>query len=162
VIHNLIIYAETLSQTAILLLDNTFSQRVNAIVQKTREMRRGVYYPHIYVVKEDSEPALRLWALSTLVQDRADVLPSYQQFIGQLRDKVRRYFSLLSFCGEAEERYDRSTGPIAIRYTTAPANIYIRLMMHELTVDFLITYLSLLSNHALILPQNPPRRTKHF
>ncbi|ETW78005.1 hypothetical protein HETIRDRAFT_388085 [Heterobasidion irregulare TC 32-1] len=70
------------------LLDNPFSQRVNAVIQKTREMRRGVYHPHLYVVKEDGEPPLRLWALSALIQDRADVLPSYQQFIGQLKDKV--------------------------------------------------------------------------
>ena len=75
-------------QTTLPVLENSFSQRVNAIVQKIREMRRGVYYPHLYVVKEDGEPPLRLWALSCLIQDRADVLPSYQQFIGQLRDKV--------------------------------------------------------------------------
>ena len=71
------------------ILDNPFSQRVNAVVQKTREMRRGVYYPHLYIVKEDGEPPLRLWALSALIQDRADVLPSYQQFVGMLKDKVR-------------------------------------------------------------------------
>jgi len=70
------------------LLDNPFSDRVNAIVQKTREMRRGVYYPHLYIVKEDGEPPLRLWALSNLIQDRADVLPSYQQYINQLKDRV--------------------------------------------------------------------------
>ncbi|KZT71854.1 hypothetical protein DAEQUDRAFT_763356 [Daedalea quercina L-15889] len=75
-------------KTTLPLLENSFSQRVNAVVQKIREMRRGVYYPHLYVVKEDGEPPLRLWALSCLIQDRADVLPSYQQFIGQLRDKV--------------------------------------------------------------------------
>lgn len=76
-------------QTTLPLLDNPFSQRVNAVIQKTREMRHGVYHPHLYVVKEDGEPPLRLWALSGLIQDRADVLPSYQQFIGQLKDKVR-------------------------------------------------------------------------
>jgi len=73
------------------LLDNPFSQRVNAIIQKTREMRRGVYHPHLYIVKEDGEPPLRLWALSALIQDRSDVLPSYQQFITQLKDKVRNH-----------------------------------------------------------------------
>lgn len=52
-------------------------------------MRRGPYWPHLYIVKEDGEPALRLWALSCLIQDRSDVLPSYQQFISQLKDKVR-------------------------------------------------------------------------
>lgn len=76
------------SQTTLPLLDNPFSQRVNAIVAKIREMRRGPYWPHLYVVKEDGEPPLRLWALSCLIQDRADVMPSYQQFINQLKDKV--------------------------------------------------------------------------
>ncbi|KAF8843924.1 hypothetical protein BDN67DRAFT_1066584 [Paxillus ammoniavirescens] len=75
-------------KTTLPVLDNPFSQRINAIIQKTREMRRGVYYPHLYVVKEDGEPPLRLWALSCLIQDRADVLPSYQQLITQLKDKV--------------------------------------------------------------------------
>lgn len=79
-------------QTTLPLLDNPFSQRLNAIVQKIREMRKGVYYPHLYIVKEDGEPPLRLWALSALIQDRADVLPSYQQFIGQLKDKVRKCY----------------------------------------------------------------------
>lgn len=69
-------------------LDNPMSEKVNAIVQKTREMRRGVYYPHLYVVKDDGEPALRLWALSALIHDRHDVLPSYQQFMSSLKDKV--------------------------------------------------------------------------
>ena len=78
-----------LPQLTLPVLDNPFNQRINAIVQKTREMRRGPYWPHLYVVKEDGEPPLRLWALSCLIQDRADVLPSYQQFISQLRDKVR-------------------------------------------------------------------------
>jgi len=75
-------------KTTLPVLDNPFSQRVNAVIQKTREMRRGAYWPHLYVVKEDGEPPLRLWALSCLIQDRGDVSPSYQQFISQLRDKV--------------------------------------------------------------------------
>ncbi|KAH8113877.1 CPII coat sec24 protein [Phellopilus nigrolimitatus] len=75
-------------KTTLPLLENPFSQRVNAVIAKTREMRRGPYYPHLYIVKEDGEPPLRLWALSCLVQDRADVMPSYQQFITQLKDKV--------------------------------------------------------------------------
>jgi len=75
-------------KTTLPVLDNPFSQRVNAIIQKTREMRRGVYHSHLYVVKDDGEPPLRLWALSALIQDRADVLPSYQQFISSLKEKV--------------------------------------------------------------------------
>ena len=70
------------------ILENDFSRRVNAIIQKIREMRCGVYYPHLYVVKEDGEPPLRLWALSALIQDKVDVLPSYQQFVSSLKEKV--------------------------------------------------------------------------
>jgi len=75
-------------KTTLPLLDNPFSQRINAIVAKTREMRRGPYWSHLYVVKEDGDPALRLWALSSLIMDRAEQLPSYQQYLGQLKDKV--------------------------------------------------------------------------
>lgn len=57
------------------------SQRVNAIVGKIREMRRGPYRPHLYIVKEDGEPSLRLWALSMLVEDRFEQSPSYMQFL---------------------------------------------------------------------------------
>lgn len=84
-------------QMTLPVLDNAFSQRVNAVIQKTREMRRGVYFPQLYVVKEDGEPPLRLWALSFLIQDRADVLPSYQQFITQLKDKVCDQFVCFLF-----------------------------------------------------------------
>lgn len=76
-------------QATLPLLDNPFSQRVNAIIAKTREMRRGAYRPYLYVVKEDGEPPLRLWALSALIQDRADQAPSYAQYLTQLKDKVR-------------------------------------------------------------------------
>ncbi|TFK26550.1 protein transporter SEC24 [Coprinopsis marcescibilis] len=75
-------------KTTLRVLGNPFSERVNAVIQKIRESRRGPYYPHLYVVKEDGEPPLRLWALSALIQDRADVLPSYQQFISSLKEKV--------------------------------------------------------------------------
>lgn len=51
-------------------------------------MRRGVYYPQLYIVKEDGDPPLRMWALSSMIQDRADVMPSYHQFITSLKDKV--------------------------------------------------------------------------
>lgn len=84
-------------------LDNEFNQRVSAVVEKTRERRRGVYYPSLYIVKEDAEPALRLWAMSCLIQDRSDSLPGYQQFIQQLRDRVCCYRYGTSF--DADFRY---------------------------------------------------------
>ncbi|KAF8761747.1 CPII coat sec24 protein [Rhizoctonia solani] len=69
-------------------LDNEFSQRINAVVAKTRVLRRGPYWPHLYVVKEDGEPALRMWALSMLIQDRMDQTPSYAQYISAVKDKM--------------------------------------------------------------------------
>ncbi|KAG8763733.1 COPII subunit [Ceratobasidium sp. 423] len=69
-------------------LENDFSQRINAVIAKTRALRRGPYWPHLYVVKEDGEPALRMWALSMLIQDRMDQTPSYAQYISAIKDKV--------------------------------------------------------------------------
>jgi len=51
-------------------------------------MRIGPYYPHLYVVKEDGEPPLKLWALSNLIQDRFEQLPNYQTFLNTLKAKV--------------------------------------------------------------------------
>lgn len=70
-------------------LDNAFSPRVNAVLAKSRDMLTGsLYYPHLYVVKEDGDPGLRIWAASTLIEDRSDTTSSYVQFLQQLRDKV--------------------------------------------------------------------------
>ncbi|KAG8720549.1 COPII subunit [Ceratobasidium sp. 394] len=69
-------------------LENEFSERLNAVIAKARVLRRGPYWPHLYVVKEDGEPALRMWALSMLVQDRADQTPSYAQYLSAVKDKV--------------------------------------------------------------------------
>jgi protein transport protein SEC24 len=76
------------SQYTLPVLDNPFSQRVNAIIGKTREMRRNPYWPHLYVVKADAEPALRNWALSMLIEDRVDRSASYGQFLSLIKDKV--------------------------------------------------------------------------
>lgn len=46
------------------------------------------FQAHLFVVKEDGEPSLRQWALSTLIEDRMDSLPSYGQWLGTLKDKV--------------------------------------------------------------------------
>ena len=74
-------------------LENDFSERVRAIVAKSRDHRsRGVasiIVPHMYVVKEDGEPGLRLWAQTLLIEDRADQGVSLQQWMGMLREKVR-------------------------------------------------------------------------
>lgn len=73
-------------------LDNDFSERVRAVLQKSRDFKsRGVgsiTVPHVYVVREDGEPSLKLWAQTLLVEDRADQSMSFQQWMGNLREKV--------------------------------------------------------------------------
>ncbi len=73
-------------------LDNDFNERVRAVVQKSRDFKaRGVgsiTVPHLYVVREDGEPSLKLWAQTLLVEDRADHSMSFQQWMGNLREKV--------------------------------------------------------------------------
>ncbi|ESZ96653.1 Sec23/Sec24 trunk domain-containing protein [Sclerotinia borealis F-4128] len=73
-------------------LDNDFSERVRNVFQKARDYRsRGVgsiVVPHLYVVREDGEPSLKLWAQTLLVEDRADQGMSFQQWMGVMRDKV--------------------------------------------------------------------------
>ncbi|KAK0547510.1 COPII subunit [Tilletia horrida] len=75
-------------KTTLPVLDNPMNKRVRELVKAVREGKRGVYYPNLYIVKEDGEPSLRLWALSMLLEDRFEGSPSYMQFMGQLRDKV--------------------------------------------------------------------------
>jgi protein transport protein SEC24 len=73
-------------------LDNDFSERVRAVLLKSRDARSkgcgSIVVPHLYVIKEDGEPSLKLWAQTLLVEDRADQGMSFQQWMGQLREKV--------------------------------------------------------------------------
>ncbi|KAK3936902.1 hypothetical protein QBC46DRAFT_394023 [Diplogelasinospora grovesii] len=73
-------------------LDNDFNERVRAVIQKSRDHQSkgvgSIVLPHIYIVREDGEPSLKLWAQTLLVEDRADQGMSYQQWMGTLREKV--------------------------------------------------------------------------
>lgn len=73
-------------------LDNDFNERVRAVVQKSRDhLSRGVgsiIVPHLYIVREDGEPSLKLWAQTLLVEDRADQGMSLAQWMGTMREKV--------------------------------------------------------------------------
>ncbi|KAL2268143.1 hypothetical protein VTJ83DRAFT_2989 [Remersonia thermophila] len=73
-------------------LENDFNERVRAVIQKSRDHKsRGVgsvTVPHLYVVREDGEPSLKLWAQTLLVEDRADQGMSLAQWMGTLREKV--------------------------------------------------------------------------
>lgn len=73
-------------------LDNDFSERVRAVISKSRDHRAkgvgSIVVPHLYVVKEDGEPGLKLWAQTMLVEDRADQGESLGQFMANMRGKV--------------------------------------------------------------------------
>jgi protein transport protein SEC24 len=73
-------------------LDNDFSERVRAVIQKSRDYRSrcvgSIILPHMYIIREDGEPSLKLWAQTLLVEDRADQGMSFQQWMGTLREKV--------------------------------------------------------------------------
>ena len=73
-------------------LDNDFNERVRAVIQKSKDHKSkgvgSIISPQLYVVKEDGEPGLRLWAQTMLVEDRADQGVSLQQWMGSLREKV--------------------------------------------------------------------------
>src|SRR5436189_6361549 len=79
-------------KTSLPTLDNEFNERVREVVEKSRDHRgKGVgsiIVPHLYVVREDGDPSLRLWAQTLLVEDRADQGVSLQQWMGSLREKV--------------------------------------------------------------------------
>jgi protein transport protein SEC24 len=40
------------------------------------------------VIREDGDPALRIWAIASLVEDRTEHTESYHQFLQILRQKV--------------------------------------------------------------------------
>ena len=73
-------------------LENDFNERVRAVIEKSRDHRgKGVgsiIVPHLYVVREDGEPGMRLWATTMLVEDRADQGVSLKQWLGMMGEKV--------------------------------------------------------------------------
>ncbi|RDA93377.1 hypothetical protein CP533_1986 [Ophiocordyceps camponoti-saundersi (nom. inval.)] len=73
-------------------LATDFNERVRAVIQKSRDHRSlgvgSITVPHLYVVREDGEPSLKLWAQTLLVEDRADQSVSAAQWLGVLREKV--------------------------------------------------------------------------
>lgn len=74
-------------------IDNDFSERVRAVVEKSGDHKSkgvgSIVQPSLYIIKEDGEPSLKLWAQTLLVEDRADQGESIVQWISKLREKVR-------------------------------------------------------------------------
>ena len=80
-------------KTSLPVLENDFNERVRAVIEKSRDHRsRGVgsiIVPHLYVVREDGEPGIRLWAQTMLVEDKAEQGSSLRQWLGLMREKVQ-------------------------------------------------------------------------
>lgn len=78
-------------------LENDFNERVRAVVEKSKDHRSkgvgSIIVPHLYVVREDGEPGMRLWAQTMLVEDRADQGVSLKQWLGTMREKVNTLFA---------------------------------------------------------------------
>lgn len=69
-------------------IDTELNKRIRAIIGKSREHKDSITYPSLYIVKEDGDPSLRLWATTFLIEDRTDQTVSYVQFLNSLRDKI--------------------------------------------------------------------------
>ncbi|RDW39475.1 protein transport protein SEC24 [Yarrowia lipolytica] len=76
-------------KTELPVLDNQFNERIRNIISKAREKTDAITYQHLYVVREDGEPALRLWATTHLVEDRVEQSGvTYHQFLTSIREKL--------------------------------------------------------------------------
>lgn len=79
-------------KTSLPVLESEMNERVRAVVEKSRDHRSkgcgSIVVPPLYLIREDGEPSLRLWAQTMLVEDRADQGVSGAMFIGMLREKV--------------------------------------------------------------------------
>jgi protein transport protein SEC24 len=79
-------------KTSIPVLESEMNERVRAVVEKSRDHRGkgcgSIILPPLYLIRDDGEPSLRLWAQTLLVEDRADQGVGGAQFLGLLREKV--------------------------------------------------------------------------
>ena len=79
-------------KTTLPVLENEFNERVRAVVAKSADHRAkgvgSIVVPPLYVIREDGEPSLKLWAQTLLVEDRSEGVPSLAQWMGIAREKV--------------------------------------------------------------------------
>jgi protein transport protein SEC24 len=64
----------------------------STVIEKSRDHKTkgvgSIALPALYIVKEDGDPSLKLWAQTLLVEDRADQGESIVQWISKLREKA--------------------------------------------------------------------------
>ncbi|KAJ3254099.1 COPII subunit [Chytriomyces hyalinus] len=77
-------------------LSNDWSKRVQNLVSNIKQLRTVMMTtcPNVYIVKEDSDPNLRMLFLSQLMEDKLDSGNSYPLFLGYLREKMAKPASM--------------------------------------------------------------------
>lgn len=69
-------------------LDTDLNIRIRNIIAAARSPIDKVYWPTVHIIKENTDPSLRMWATSMLVEDRTDVDPAYFQQLNAYREKL--------------------------------------------------------------------------
>lgn len=69
-------------------VDTPLNTKIRALIEYSRIRNDTVAYPYLYVLKDSSEPSLRVWASTFLVEDRAESEPSYIQYLTEFRRKL--------------------------------------------------------------------------
>ncbi|KAF3931820.1 hypothetical protein ABW19_dt0201318 [Dactylella cylindrospora] len=81
-------------KTTLAPVDTEFNEKVRNVIAKSRDhkgkMVGSITVPNLYVVREDGEPSLRLWAQTLLVEDRSDGGPGMGLWLTGLREKVNQ------------------------------------------------------------------------
>lgn len=62
--------------------------RIRNIINASRDRVDSVYYPVLYIIREKTEPTMRVWATSMLVEDRNESDPTYVQYLSAIREKL--------------------------------------------------------------------------
>ncbi|ODV90892.1 hypothetical protein CANCADRAFT_31726 [Tortispora caseinolytica NRRL Y-17796] len=76
-------------KATLLRIENGLNPRIHAIMDKLRDRPGSITYPNLYIVPETSEPSLRQWFASMLVEDQMDnYSKSYVQFLNGIRSNI--------------------------------------------------------------------------
>lgn len=78
-------------------IKSPISERLNTIIQQLRSERQVTYYPSIYIVKEDGDPALRARFLGQLLEDRQPNGPVTAGANQEIVNSGMSYFQWLGF-----------------------------------------------------------------
>lgn len=68
--------------------DSSLNIRIRAIIAALRNKKDNITWPSFFIVTDEGDPSLRLWASSFLLEDRNSESVSYSQFLLSLRDKL--------------------------------------------------------------------------